>query len=283
MIDLILDALLDTAKLLPFLFLTYLVMEYLEHKTSSKTRETIERAGKWGPLAGGVLGAFPQCGFSAAAASLYAGGIISLGTLLAVFLSTSDEMLPVMISGRFPLGQMIAIIGGKLVIGVLVGVIVDFIIGRHGPEGAAHHIEDLCEHEHCHCDGNHVVRSALRHTLMIALYIFVFSLILGLVMEWIGPEQLALVLQDSPVIGHSICGIVGMIPNCAASVAVTELFMEGVITTGMLFSGLLAGSGTGLLILFKVMDRKKTVIYIAGVLYAVSLVFGLLIDLFCAF
>lgn len=279
MIDIILDALLDTARLIPFLFLTYLAMEYLEHKTGSKTRAAIERAGKWGPLAGGMLGAFPQCGFSAAAASLYAGGVISLGTLLSVFLSTSDEMLPVMISGKFPVGQMAAIVGGKVLIGVLVGITVDFIAGRSASSGEEHHIEDVCEHEHCHCDGNHIVRSALHHTGVIAAYIFAVSFVLSLGMEWVGPERLTGLLTGQPIIGHLLCGIVGMIPNCAASVVITELYMERIVTVGMLFSGLLAGSGTGLLVLLKVSKRKRSVAGIAGLLYAVSLVFGLLIDL----
>ena len=129
MLELIMDALIDTAKLIPFLLVTYLFMESLEHRISGKARETIEHAGKWGPLAGGVLGAVPQCGFSAAAASLYAGGVVSVGTLIAVFLSTSDEMIPVMISGRFSLSEMLLIVFSKVVIGVLFGLAADFVLG----------------------------------------------------------------------------------------------------------------------------------------------------------
>lgn len=283
MLDIILDALMDTLKLVPFLLITYLFMESLEHRISGRTKGAIEHAGKWGPLAGGILGALPQCGFSAAAASLYAGGVVSLGTLLAVFLSTSDEMLPVMISGSFPVGEMIGIVVTKLLIGIAVGLAADFILGRHQELHHKHEIEDVCRHEHCQCNGTNIFLSALRHTAIISAYIFVLSLVLGLIMEQIGQEQLAEILSGHRVLGHFLCGIVGMIPNCATSVAITQLFMDGFITKGMLFSGLLAGSGTGLMVLFKVMEDKRTGVKVTGLLYLVSLICGFLIDVFRGF
>ncbi|MBR5761779.1 MAG: arsenic efflux protein, partial [Lachnospiraceae bacterium] len=152
MLDILLDALIDTAKLLPFLFATYLAMEYLEHKTSVKVLIAVQKAGNFGPLIGGALGAVPQCGFSAAASSLYAGKIISIGTLIAIYLSTSDEMLPMLISEKAPAGFILSVIGVKLLIGIFWGFLCDLVFFRN--ENAHEHINihTMCEEEHCHCD-----------------------------------------------------------------------------------------------------------------------------------
>ena len=173
MLDVLMDTAIDGIKLLPFLLITYIIMEYIEHKTGEKAKKVIQKSGKFGPLWGGILGIFPQCGFSAAAANLYAGKIITLGTLIAIFLSTSDEMLPVLISEAAPIGTILEILGIKLVIGIIVGFLID-IVGRafkkkkeESPSEEA--IGEICEHEHCHCEEEGIFLSALKHTLHIYL------------------------------------------------------------------------------------------------------------------
>ena len=179
--DVILDTLIDTLKLIPFLLITYILMEFIEHKTSEKSKNTIKKAGKLGPFIGGILGIVPQCGFSAAAASLYSARIITLGTLIAVFLSTSDEMLPILISEAVDIKIILSILGIKLVIAIIVGFIIDlFFRKKFENTDDEPEIKDLCEHEHCDCEHG-IFKSALKHTLSITLYILVISFILNLI------------------------------------------------------------------------------------------------------
>ena len=171
--DVVMDTLLDGIKLFPFLLITYLVMEYIEHKTSSKTQQIMKNAGKWGPIAGSILGVVPQCGFSAAASNLYAGRIITVGTLAAVFLSTSDEMLPILISEQVNPVTIIRILAVKVLIGMVIGFLLDLIIRRKkGTEKEEFRIEHMCDHEHCHCKEGKIFRSAFNHTLQIFIFIF---------------------------------------------------------------------------------------------------------------
>lgn len=278
--DIGLDALLDTLKLLPFLFLTYLVMEWLEHKTGSRTQALIRRAGRTGPLFGGLLGVFPQCGFSAAAANLYSGGIITAGTLAAVFLSTSDEMLPIFLSNAVPLKTIAGILLIKAVLAVISGFFLDFLYHKLiRKEIRYKDIHTMCESEHCKCEEGIWV-STLRHTLHIALFLFLISLALNAVMETVGTGAFRGLVMDVPVVGEVIAGLVGMIPNCAASVLVTELYVEGVIGAGPMMTGLLAGAGVGILVLCRMNKRhpKQT----AGILlfvYLVSVFWGILLDI----
>lgn len=274
------DALFDTAKLLPFLFLTYLVMEWLEHRTGSRTQAAIRKAGRMGPLFGGVLGIFPQCGFSAAAANLYAGGLITAGTLVAVFLSTSDEMLPIFISEAVPAGTIVKILLAKMVLGMVSGFVLDFLYHKIlRKEIRYKNIHTMCESEHCRCDEG-VLSSAVRHTLRILLFIFLFTLILNALIEWIGQERLYGLVLSAPVAGELIAGVVGLIPNCAASVVVTELYLEGVIGAGPMMTGLLAGAGVGVLLLCR-MNRghAKQNIGIIAFLYLSSVAWGILVEL----
>ena len=177
-LEVLLDTGIDALKLLPFLFITYLIMEYIEHKTGDKTKNIIKKSGKWGPVFGAILGIFPQCGFSAAAANLYAGRVITLGTLIAIFLSTSDEMLPILISEAAPIDIILKILATKLVIGIIAGVVIDFVgqafkkkKEKQENEEAVEEIGHMCEHEHCHCEKEGILKSSIKHTLNIFIFI----------------------------------------------------------------------------------------------------------------
>lgn len=280
-----LDAVIDSVKLLPFLFLTYLAMEYLEHKTSDKTNRLVERSGRFGPLYGSLLGIVPQCGFSAAATNFYAGRVITLGTLIAIYLSTSDEMLPILISEKVPLLLILKILFVKVAIGMIAGFIIDFVhqkLLRWTHMKDPHHLPDIhhmCEHEHCHCDEKGIFPSALKHTLEIFAYILVISFVLNLVIAYIGEDTLSSFVLNRPVIGELAAGMIGLIPNCAASVVITQLYLEGLLSAGPMMAGLLVSAGVGLLVLFKVNDHPRENLKILGLLYAVGVVSGLLIEL----
>ncbi|MBR1930824.1 MAG: arsenic efflux protein [Lachnospiraceae bacterium] len=277
-LDIIGDALIDGLKLVPFLFLTYFGMEYLEHRTGDRTQELVRKAGKWGPLLGGVVGALPQCGFSAAASNLYAGRVITLGTLFAIYLSTSDEMLPIFISEKAPVGLIAGVLLAKMVLGMLVGFIID-IMFRHQHE-EPEHIHDLCEHDHCHCEES-ILRSAIHHTVQITLFIMLIGIVLNLLFHFVGEDVLADVLRDRPVVGPMVASLVGLIPNCAASVIITQLYLKQVIGVGSMMAGLLTGSGVGLLILFRVNPDKKENMKITGLLYLIGVCLGIMINLVC--
>lgn len=286
MLEIIKDTLIDGVRLLPFLFITYLIMEYLEHKTGEKTKNIIRKSGKLGPLWGAILGIFPQCGFSAAASNLYAGRIITLGTLIAIFLSTSDEMLPVLISENAPISLIVKILLIKLVIGIIAGFIID-LIGRaykkskkdKGKENIEQEIGHMCEHEHCHCEEGGILKSSIKHTLNIFLFIIIITFILNIVIHFFGEENLSNLILNMPIIGPIIAGIVGLIPNCAGSVILTQLYLENVITIGSMIGGLLVGSGIGILVLFRVNKNVKENLKILGLLYVIGVVSGIIIDL----
>lgn len=281
--DILIDVALDTVKLLPFLFLTYLAMEYIEHKTGDKAKETIKKSGKVGPLVGALLGVCPQCGFSAAASSLYAGRIITVGTLVTVYLSTSDEMLPIFISEQVPALDILKILGLKALIALIVGFAIDIAANvliksrSHSPEPEIGH---LCEHDHCHCEEEGILKSAIHHTLQIIAFIFAISLALGFVIEFIGQEALANFITNKPIIGELVAGLIGLIPNCAASVVITQLYLEGALSFGAMMSGLLVGAGIGLVVLFRMNENKIRNLEIVGILYVAGVIFGILIELF---
>lgn len=276
MVDVILDTLLDVVKLLPFLFLTYIVMEYLEHKTGDKTAALVRKAGKFGPVIGGFLGIVPQCGFSAAASNLYAGRVITLGTLMAIYLSTSDEMLPILISEQAPIGTILKILLGKAAIGIVAGLVIDLLLrGRNRNEHE--HIHDMCEQEHCHCEKG-IVRSALSHTLQISLFILVITFALNLILFFVGEDALVGLIQNRRFAGPLLAGLVGLIPNCAGSVVITQLYLEKIIGIGAAFAGLLTGSGVGLLVLFRVNHDRKENLKILGLLYVIGVATGIVME-----
>jgi hypothetical protein len=286
MLDALLDAVFDSLKILPFLFVTYLIMEYLESHTEDRVRDLVKRAGWMGPFWGGLLGAVPQCGFSAAASNLYAGRAISLGTLIAIFLSTSDEMIPIMISEAVPAPKMLKLLLVKLIIGILCGFVIDgFCHIRSSrktgqPEdGEDFLIDRLCEKEHCHCENGSIVASALKHTLHIILFVFLITVILNLGFLFLGEERLTAVIASRPVSGMFLSGLIGLIPNCGASVLLTQMYLHGVLPASHLIAGLLDGAGVGLLILFRVNPDQKENLRITLLLYLLAVVFGMLIHL----
>lgn len=272
-LDIVLDSVIDSVKLLPFLFITYLIMEYLEHETGDRMQNIIQKSGKGGPIFGSILGVFPQCGFSAAAANLYAGRIITLGTLIAIFLSTSDEMLPIMISEKVGIGMIFKILGIKIVVGIIAGFVIDFVFRKKEEL----QIEHLCEQHNCHCERG-IFKSAVHHTVEIFIYILAFSFLLNLVIGLLGEEVLANVVLNRPIIGQLIASLVGLIPNCAASVVVTQLYLNGMLSAGALIAGLLTGSGVGLLVLFRVNDHIKDNMRIIALLYGIGVIGGLLTE-----
>ena len=278
MIDILLDAIIDSAKILPFLFITYLIMEYIEHKMSEKSKTTIKNAGKWGPLLGSSVGIIPQCGFSASATNLYSARVISLGTLIAVYLSTSDEMIPVFISEKVPILTLVKILAIKFVIGIIFGFIIDFILRIKNKEKQEEKIEEICEHEHCHCDENGIFKSAIKHTLNILIYIFVITLAINLIVEWVGEENITTFVGNHTILGPAISSLIGLIPNCAASVIITNLYIQNIISGASLIAGLLTGAGVGLIILFRTNKSIKENITIVGLLYVIGVISGIVLQ-----
>lgn len=273
-LDVIADSFIDSIRILPFLFAAYLIMEYLEHKAGDKMQAAIRGAGKGGPIIGGILGIFPQCGFSAAASNLYAGRIITVGTLIAVFLSTSDEMLPIMISANAGAETIIKILAVKVVVAALAGFAIDCIF-RKREENIQ--VEHLCEQHQCHCE-NGIWKSALHHTVEIFLYILIISLVLNLLIAWIGEDVLSGVILNRPVVGAVIAGIVGLIPNCAASVIITQLYLSGVLNAGAMIAGLLSGTGVGVLVLLRVNDNRRENLGLIGLLYVIGVLSGIVVE-----
>ena len=211
MFEVIEDALIDSVKLLPFLFITYLIMEYIEHKTSDKSKEAIKKSGKFGPIIGSILGIFPQCGFSVSATNLYAARVITLGTLISVYLSTSDEMLPIFISEAVPVTTILKILGIKLVIGMIAGILIDLCLRlKNRNKDEEEKIVDLCEKEHCHCDHG-IVKSALKHTINIFIFILIITLLINIAIYFVGEERIASFIEINPVLGPILAGIIGLI------------------------------------------------------------------------
>ena len=271
--------LLDSIKLLPFLFLTYLLMEFLEDRMNEKAKNSLMKAEKSGAVWGAVLGMLPQCGFSAAASNLYVGRIITMGTLISIYLSTSDEMLPIMISEAVPVVEIAKILAIKVVIGMVAGMGIDFVMQnlmhKELDEPDIHH---FCEHEHCEC-GHGILKPAIRHTVQIWLFIFIITIVLNVVIELVGLENLSNSFLSVPVIGETLIGLIGLIPNCASSVLITQLYLSEVISFGTMMTGLLVGAGVGILILLRVAEDKKDALRIIGLLYVIGVVSGVVLNL----
>lgn len=278
MLDWFLDALLDSLKMLPFLYLIYLLIELLEHKAGSRFPQIVGNTRKLGPLAGGLVGAVPQCGLAAASASLYSGRVITLGTLLAVFLSSSDEMLPILISEAVPVVRILRILGLKIGIAIVSGYLIDFVFskGRNLDQEAKDEAQQTFEGFHCHCN---VFLSALRHTVEIFIYVFLFSFLLNIIIGLVGEDRLSEALNSLPVVGEVVAALVGLIPNCASSVVITQLYIDGIIGTGPMFAGLLVNAGVGTLVLIKTNKNLKSSIGILALLYFLGVCWGILIEL----
>lgn len=279
MLEIIEHTIEDSIKLIPFLFLTYLLMEYIEHKTKEKTKETIKKSGKFGPFFGALLGIVPQCGFSVSATNLYAARVITLGTLIAVYLSTSDEMLPIFLSEGVAIDSIIKILAIKLIIGMVAGFLIDLVLNlKNRGKQEEEKIIDLCEKEHCHCEHG-IWKSALKHTVNIFIFIFIITFVINIAIHTIGEDTIASFMLDRPILGPIISGIIGLIPNCASSVIITQMYLENIISVGTMISGLLVGAGVGLAVLFRINKGVKENIKITVLLYAIGVISGILLEL----
>lgn len=302
----------DTLYLIPFLFATYVAMEWLEHKTGTRTQDAIRHAGAAGPVVGAILGVVPQCGFSAAAATLYAGRVVTLGTLFAVFLSTSDEMLPIFLAEKVPATTILTIMGSKVVIGMLAGFLVDAVMRiarrhddelrihelcadancgcetdcetcRRNPELVYEHCDDCYfpddhahDHSHDHAHGwGAILKSALVHTFQVIVFIFVITLVLNAVLETVGEDALAGVLGGDSVFSVMVAALVGLVPNCAASIVIAQLYIEGVLGSGAMLAGLLVSAGIGLLVLVRTNRNWRQNAGIVATLYAIGVACGI--------
>ena len=274
MLDVIKDSFLDLVKLIPFLFIAFLILEYIEHKMSKKNEKILTNNKRIGPIVGGILGAFPQCGFSAMATRLFSSRVITLGTLISVYLSTSDEMLAIMISNGTSILTILKIIGIKVVIGIIMGFIIDLFYKK---KNMYHTIHEECENEHCHCEKG-IFISSLHHTLNITIYLLITIILLNTIIYYIGEDAIKNFLLNNRGT-YFISSLIGLIPNCASSVIMTEIYTEGFSSFGFLVSGLLTGAGVGLLILFKTNKNLKENIMIITILYFIGVIFGYLIDL----
>ena len=308
----------DVLYLIPFLFVTYLAMEWLEHKTGGRTQEAVKRAGAAGPVVGSLLGVVPQCGFSAAAATLYAGRVITLGTVFAVFLSTSDEMLPIFLAEQVPIDVIVKIMGAKVIIGMVMGFIVDAVLRIARRDKQRLRIHELCERDKCHCAGDcatceenpalvyehhddcahgcthdhhthdhghdhdhgwaGIAKSALVHTVQVSLFIFIITIALNAVIEAIGEEALAAFLGSNSALAVFASALVGLIPNCAASVVIAQLYVEGVLGAGAMLAGLLVSAGIGLLVLFRTNRHLRENLAVVGILYVTGVAWGLAVN-----
>lgn len=275
MLHAVIHAVKDTLVILPVLFITYLVIEFVEHRAGEKVERIIAASGKAGPLLGGLIGLIPQCGFSGAAASLFAVGTISAGTLLAVFLATSDEMLPILISASVPPKEIVTILLIKLLSGTIFGLVVDIIYKRKKADS----IEHMCEAEKCQCGHDGIFLSALKHTAKIIAIVFAVTCGLNLIIELIGENKLESFVITTPVIGELAAGLLGLIPNCSASILLTDLYVENALTAGQLISGLCVNAGVGVIVLFKTNKNIKENLLLTAVLYICGVITGILTNL----
>lgn len=271
--EILIDTLVDVIKLVPFLFIAFLIIEIIEHKISSKSKNIISKSGKFGPTIGSLLGAIPQCGFSVVATNLYITRIVSLGTLISIYLSTSDEMLPILISNNMPIIDILKILGIKVLIGMISGFIIDLIFRK--TEKKDFHI---CESDDCDCDDS-IIKSSVIHTLKTVLFIFIVSLLLNICFVYIGEENIEKAFISSSIFAPLVSCLIGLIPNCASSVIITEIYLNNVITLGTAIGGLLTNSGLSLLVLFKNNKNIKENLSIIIIVYLIGALSGIILNL----
>lgn len=318
-------SIIDTAYLVPFLFLTYIFMEWIEHCTSQKLQNSIKSSGKAGPIVGAILGVVPQCGFSAVASTLYAGRVITIGTLFAVFVSTSDEMLPIFIAGGVSLSTICCVLGTKIAIGIILGFIIDAVYNRffkhdeafkihdicmrdacdcchdcatsiHNPETVYGHFDDCneygsstCHHGHTHVhehthDRKHriisILKSALTHTIKITIFVFAVTLVLTALIEIYGEDNIAKLISNNEALAIVTSAILGLIPNCAASVLIADMWVEGLINYSAMIAGLITSAGIGYLVLFRTNKGIRENLAIISLVLATAIVFGIVLNIF---
>ena len=276
MFDVLLDAILDSLKTLPFLFGAFILMEAAE-KHYGKHMDAILKKSKWGgPMAGSLLGCIPQCGFSVIASNLYAGGLITLGTLLAVYLSTSDESIILLLADSSRGSDILKLMLTKVIIGILAGYVTDLIFFK---QRQGRNMEQICSD--CHCEEeNGILKPALHHTIHLFSWLLVLTLILNVVMELTGAEQLSAWLLGNTVFQPVLAALIGLIPNCAASVILTQLYLSGAISFASVVAGLCTGAGAGLLVLFKMNKDKRENLKILSLLYVIGVLAGMILELF---
>lgn len=273
MLDVIKDTVIDSLKLLPFLFLTFLLMEYFEHKMQNKSKKIVEKAGKFGPVIGSFLGVIPQCGFSVAATNLYATRIITLGTLISIYLSTSDEMLPILLSEKVEPSLIIEVLLIKIIVGIICGFIIDLVYRKKEKV----EIQEFCHDKHCDCEHS-ILKSTLKHTFDIFMFIFLISFVLNLAFSYLGEDVISSILMKDSIFGSFLTSFLGLIPNCFSSVLITQLYLKNTISFASMIGGLLTGSGVALLVLFRVNKNKKENFRILLLLYLIGALTGLLIS-----
>ena len=274
--EVILDTIIDSLKLIPFLLVAFLIIELLEHKLNNKTKNIITKSKKVGPIIGSLLGVIPQCGFSVMATNLYITRIITLGTLISIYLSTSDEMLIIMISEKVQISLILKILLIKIFFGIVYGLIIDKIINKKKKDKETNY--ELCDEEHCDCNHS-ILLSAIKHTLHITLFIFIITLIINTIFTLLGDNYLSKILLNNSILSPFITSLIGLIPNCAASVILTELYLNSSISLGALIGGLLTSSGSSLLVLIKNNKNKKENLSIILLLYALGVLSGIIIEL----
>lgn len=274
--EIIIDTVVDSLKLIPFLFIAFLIIELCEHKFSNKHQKIMSKSGKLGPIIAALLGALPQCGFSVMATNLYVTRIITLGTLVSVYLSTSDEMLPILISENVDTIIIFKLIGMKVLLGMFYGLLIDFVLRKRSKNKEDF---ELCQDEKCDCE-HHLLRSVISHTFKTLFFIFLVTIVLNTLFHYFGTEFLDETITSNGLVSPLIASLFGLIPNCAGSIMLTELYIKGVLSAGSTIAGLLTGSGVGLLVLFKQNKNLKENIIILILLYVLGALSGIIINLF---
>ena len=273
--DIVTDSFFDTLNIVPFLFIAYLILEFVEHTSQKNMVNIIKKSNKYGPLFGAICGLFPHCGFSAVASSFYSTRVITIGTLFAVFIATSDEMVPIFLSEGISLEFIFELLSIKFICALVVGFVLDFIFKKKKQNIK---IKEFCDCSHCHC-GENILYSAFEHTVKIIFLIFIVSFIFGSLVEGIGEEKISMLLSDHFIFSKFIVTGIGLIPNCAASVILSKLYLNGAISVSSLLSGLLVGAGVGLVVLFKMNKDMKENLKILGMLYAIGVILGFILEL----
>ena len=276
--EIVIDSMLDTLKILPYLLITFIILEFIEHKLGNKSGKILIKNRKYGVILGGILGGIPQCGFSVVASRLFSSKIITLGTLIAVYLATSDEMIPIMLSENANIETLISIIIFKVIIGIILGLLIDLVY-RKKIKKENISINNICQEENCHCNSKGIIYSSVKHTLKIALFILIANLLIGFIINKLGEENLTNILLKNNLLTYFGSSLIGLIPNCASSVIITKLYISKLISIGTLLSGLLTGSGLGILILFKENKNLKENILILFSIYIIGVIIGIIVDL----
>lgn len=275
LVDAVMDTTFDCLKMLPFLFVAFILIEALEHYSSNFTAKALAKVGKAGPVVGAVAGCVPQCGFSVMAANLYAGGIISVGTLLSVFIATSDEAVLIIMSNPERIREVGVLLAAKVIIAVTAGYIIDIFFRNQ--IATVKESGNLCKDCGCDEEDAGIWKPAWHHTIRIFIYLFIFTGILNLCIEIFGIEQLSKFLLGNTIFQPVIAAIIGLIPNCAASVILTQLYLNGAISFASVIAGLCTGAGVGLVVLFKMNRNRRENLKIVGVLFLVAVAAGMII------